>query len=67
MLKLQPYEICKLRDVCFYFRDCKGLDKTRKSVFSCLYADEIKQEPELKSREVPVCSLSALNRTTSCS
>jgi hypothetical protein len=61
MLKLQPFEVCKLQDVCFYWRDCKGLDVKRKSVFTCLFADEIKQgdkEEKKETCELAVCSLS---------
>jgi hypothetical protein len=70
MLRLQPFEVCKLKDVCFYCRDCKGLDEKRKSTFSCSYADEIKQEEkeERNSCEIPVCSLSQTNFSgTGCS
>jgi len=61
MLKLDPLEVCKLKDVCFYWRDCKGLDKERKTVFSCSFADEIKQEEKEDSCEIHVCSLPQTN------
>jgi len=60
MLKLQPFEVCKLRDVCFYFRDCKGLDEKRKSSFSCHFADEMQQEKK-EVCEFSICSLSKGN------
>lgn len=58
MLRIQPFEVCKLRDFCLYWRDCKGLDNKRGSIFSCLFADEIKQEDEKKVCQLSVCSLS---------
>lgn len=59
MLKLLPLEVCKLRDICFYSRGCKGLDTTRNNVFTCMYADELKEKekPEQKPDEFPACSL----------
>ena len=67
MLKLQPFEICKLRDFCLYWRDCKGLDDKRGSVFSCLFAEEIKQVDEKEEpQNFPVCSLNK-STTTGCS
>jgi hypothetical protein len=68
MLKLQPFEVCKLRDICFYWKDCKGLDNKRGSVFSCLFADEIRQEGEEKKKEVcelHTCSLLKSNSSPS--
>lgn len=57
MLKLLPLEVCKLRDICFYSKGCRGLDGTRNNVFTCMYADELKEKEE-KPAEFPVCSLS---------
>ena len=57
MLKLLPLEICKLRDICIYSKGCRGLDSTRNNVFSCMYADELKEE-EKEETKFPVCSLS---------
>jgi len=60
MLKIEPFEICKLKDVCFYWKDCKGLDEKRKTIFSCSFADEINQEEKKNFCEIPICSLSNL-------
>jgi len=63
MLKLQPFEICKLQDFCIYGKDCRGLDNKRRSVFSCIYADEIRQEDEKKVCQFSVCSLKSPTAT----
>ena len=65
MLKLQPFQVCKLQEVCIYWKDCKGLDVKRGIVFSCLFADEIKQEEKKEVCELPVCSLPKTNFTPS--
>lgn len=45
MLILKPMEICKYKNICPYSSNCYGIDKDRKTTFSCDYISFENGEP----------------------